>query len=423
MSNRALLIAFHFPPQAASSGIQRTLSFSRHLSSHNWEPIVLSASPAAYSQKNPSQLASVPEYLIVKRAFSLDTKRHLGILGRYPELLALPDRWSSWWLSAIPVGLLLIRKYRPNVIWSTFPIATSHLIGLTLHRITGIPWIADFRDPMVQKDYPTTSLQRKTYKWIENQAMKHCRCAIFTTRSAMESYRRRFPELPEEKFALVENGYDEDAFINLNNGDLPTEGPQKKAVTLLHSGVLYADGRDPTALFEAVSTLKAHSDEATTALRIILRATGDDEYFKTLVRKFHLEDIVSVEPPIPYRDALREMLTVDGLIVFQGTPFNTQVPAKIYEYFRARKPILGLVDPNGETAKVLESAGFMHMAPIQSGQMIRETLKKFVSEVQNGVGHVASDDLIIASSRRGRARELAHIFDRAGSFSKRTNAA
>src|SRR5688500_7517313 len=100
MNKRALLIAFHFPPQAASSGIQRTLSFSRHLGHHGWEPLVLSASPIAYGVKNASQLTMLPPELIVKRAFALDTKRHLGILGRYPEILALPDRWISWWLSA-----------------------------------------------------------------------------------------------------------------------------------------------------------------------------------------------------------------------------------------------------------------------------------------------------------------------------------
>src|ERR1041384_1514447 len=81
--NGVLMVAYHFPPFAASSGIQRTLGFARHLS----------------------------------------------LKGRYPALLARPDRWISWWFGAVPKGLAMIRKYRPHVLWSTYPIATAHAIG------------------------------------------------------------------------------------------------------------------------------------------------------------------------------------------------------------------------------------------------------------------------------------------------------
>ncbi|MGB9109553.1 MAG: hypothetical protein WCC39_12785, partial [Telluria sp.] len=96
MHKRALLIAFHFPPEASSSGIQRTLSFFKHLGKYGWEPMVLSAHPRVYRNQNTSQLASLPPGQVVHRAFAIDTKYHLGIKGRYLELLALPDRWVSW---------------------------------------------------------------------------------------------------------------------------------------------------------------------------------------------------------------------------------------------------------------------------------------------------------------------------------------
>ncbi|MDT1843316.1 glycosyltransferase family 4 protein, partial [Acinetobacter baumannii] len=79
-----------------------------------------------------------------------------------------------------------------------------------------------------------------------------------------------------------------------------------------------------------------------TSLRIVLRAPGDLAAVSSMVDQADVADIVEVAPPVPYRLALEEMLMADGLMVFQGTLFNTQIPAKIYEYFRARKPILGL---------------------------------------------------------------------------------
>lgn len=410
MNKRALIIAYHFPPQAASSGIQRTLSFSKYLGRHGWDALVLSAHPMAYSAKNPSQLASVPASLVVRRPFALDAKRHLGLFGRYPEMLALPDRWSSWWLSAVPTGLSLIRQYRPEIIWSTFPIATSHLIGMTLHRLTGIPWVADFRDPMLQEGYPATSLQRKAFTWIEQQAVTRCRKAVFTTHSALNAYRQRFPHLPQEKFSVIENGYDEEGFLDTDTSTAAAAGNGQK-VTLLHSGVLYAEGRNPSAFFEAISRLKSHGRVGAGSLSVILRATGDDPYFNALVKKFGIEDIVRIAPPVPYREALREMLDVDGLLVFQGTPFNTQVPAKIYEYFRARRPIFGLVDPAGETARILSAAGFRNVAPMDSVDSICTALGDFMEEIRQGSAYCASDAVVTASSREHRTRELASLFN------------
>lgn len=411
MTKRALLIAFHFPPQAASSGIQRTLSFSKHLGRYGWEPMVLSAHPRAYSQQNPSQLASVPAELVVRRVFALDSKRHMGIRGRYLELLSLPDRWISWWLGAIPSGLSLIRKYKPQVIWSTFPIASAHLIGLTLHRLTGLPWIADFRDPMLQPSYPSSGRQRAIYGWIESQAIKRCSYALFTTQRALDSYKTRFPQVATAKFRLIENGFDEDEFGRLMDEAAPP--PRGQRLTLLHSGVLYKQGRDPDAFLAALASLKAAGRIEAASLRVILRAPGDIEGIAACVAQHGVADIVDVLPPIPYREALNEMLAADALLLFQGTPFNSQIPAKIYEYFRARKPILGLVDPVGETATVLRGAGFDSIVNLDGSAQIASTLERFIPTVRDGSAYVASDEVVARASRTHKARELASLFDEA----------
>lgn len=101
MVKRVLMIAYHFPPMHGSSGMQRTLRFARYLPDHGWEPIVLAPSPRAYQQTDSGQLADIPQQVRVHRAFALDTARHLTVMGRYPRVLALPDRWVSWWLGAV----------------------------------------------------------------------------------------------------------------------------------------------------------------------------------------------------------------------------------------------------------------------------------------------------------------------------------
>src|SRR5579864_6519380 len=142
VSNGVLLIAFHYPPCTGSSGLLRTLKFSRYLPEFGWSPVVLTVHPRAYEACDQRGTA-VPQSVPVVRAFALDTKRHLGWRGAYLDLLALPDRWVTWLLGAIPSGLHTIRKYKIQIVYSTFPVSTAVLIGLALHRLTGKPWIVD----------------------------------------------------------------------------------------------------------------------------------------------------------------------------------------------------------------------------------------------------------------------------------------
>src|SRR6476659_8989005 len=127
-----LMVAFQFPPFSGSSAVQRTLRFVRYLPEFGWTPLVLTAHPRAYEQASDDQLDQIPSNTIVKRAFSLDAARHLGIMRRYPARLARPDRWRLWGPPAIFAGLRMIRKYRPDALWSTFPIPTAHVIGKSL---------------------------------------------------------------------------------------------------------------------------------------------------------------------------------------------------------------------------------------------------------------------------------------------------
>src|SRR4029450_2950834 len=153
----------------------------------------------------------VPAGITVKRAFALDTARHLSLAGRYPAFLACPDRWSTWRFGAVAAGVRLIRDRKPDVIWSTYPIATAHVIGAALHRRSGLPWIADFRDPMAQDGYPANPRVWQSFKRIEEQAVNHARFSVFTSPGAARTYRDRYP-IASERITVIENGFDEESF-------------------------------------------------------------------------------------------------------------------------------------------------------------------------------------------------------------------
>src|SRR5882762_736658 len=106
--NSVLIVAFHFPPQAGSSGQLRALKFCRYLPEFGWQPSVLTLNPKAYEAIDARSEKTISPNVPVYRAFALDTKRHLGFRGAYLDWMALPDRWVTWLLGAIPTGLRAI---------------------------------------------------------------------------------------------------------------------------------------------------------------------------------------------------------------------------------------------------------------------------------------------------------------------------
>ncbi len=415
-SKRALLIAYHYPPCAVSSGLQRTLCFSRDLREHGWASLVLTVHPKAYPAVRDDQVSQIPPDLVVQRAFALDTRRHLGFGGRYLGWMALPDPWVSWMLGAIPVGSQMIRRYQPQILWSTYPVATAHLIGLTLHRLTGVPWVADFRDPMTEVDslsgqrFPTDPRLWKARRWVEKQTMEHCSRAVFVTRGSLGIHQARYPTLVD-RMTVIANGYDEENFLAAERA-ADKDRPRSGRLLLLHSGVLYpGPDRDPSALFAALARLRQQNKISALKLEVRLRASGFENLYQEKIRNHGVEDIVSLAPAIPYQAALAEMLVADGLLVFQGSTSNPAVPAKLYEYLRAQRPIFALVDGGGATAAVLREVGVGVHVPLDDSEQIAEGLERFLNQVREGVAVIPSLEKIEHHSRKFKAKELAAVLD------------
>lgn len=404
---RVLMVAYHFPPLAGSSGIQRTLRFVQHLPRFGWQPLVLTADPRAYERTSPDLEADVPQDTIVRRAFALDTARHLSLGGRYIGALARPDRWMSWRFDAVRQGLQMVRAHRPQVLWTTYPIATAHVIGAALHRRTGLPWVADFRDPMAQPGYPEDPQTWAAFDAIERQTVSQAALSVFSTPGAAREYRRRYPEAAD-RIVVLENGYDEESFGTAQAGSAASSLADGY-VTLLHSGIVYPSERDPTQLMQALQQLQGRRSPDGRALRVRFRASAHDGLLTELAQRYAVQDSVEILPPVAYRQALAEMLHADGLLVMQASNCNDQVPAKVYEYLRSRRPVLALTDPVGDTAQVLREAGILAQAPLDDADAIARLLGSFLQGQAPSTR--PTEAAIEAASRLRRTEVLARWLD------------
>lgn len=401
------MVAYHFPPLAGSSGIQRTLRFVQHLPKFGWQPLVLTASPHAYERVGTDLDADVPADTVVRRAFALDNARHLAVGGRHLAFLGRPDRWISWRFDAVRQGMQMIRTYRPAVLWSTYPIATAHLIGAELQRRSGLPWVADFRDPMAQEGYPADPQTRAQYRAIEAHSVRSAAWSLFTTPGAAALYSERYPQAAQ-RIGLLENGYDDESFAAV----APSDGCalEPGTFTLLHSGIVYPSERDPSCLFDALRLLRDDGLLAARPLKLRFRAAVHDEHLKRLAAQRGVQELIETCPPLPYKQALAEMMRADGLLLLQAANCNEQVPAKLYEYLRAGRPLIGLTDASGDTAQVLRASGIADIAALDDAAQIAGLLRRVL--VGDTAGTRARPDAVRAASREGRTAELAALLDR-----------
>ncbi|MDM4764887.1 glycosyltransferase [Pelomonas sp. SE-A7] len=405
---RVLMIAYHFPPLAGSSGIQRTLRLVQDLPRFGWQAAVLSTDLRAYERISEDPANEIPAGTPVRRAFALDTARHLQLGGRYLGWMARPDRWISWRFDGLRQGLRLAREFKPDLIWSTYPIASAHVIGSALHRRTGLPWVADFRDPMAHDGYPEDPKTWQRFLEVEQDVVRQASRCVFTAPGAAALYRERYPDTAD-RMRVIENGYDEDSFARLPvTGLAPSAG---RPMVMLHSGVVYATERDPTPLFTALGRLRQSGRLGPQDLRIRFRAAVNESMLRDLAQQQGASEFIEICPAIPYRDALTEMVGTDVLLVMQAANCNAQIPAKIYEYLRAGRPIVGLTDPAGDTAGVLREAAVPDIVPLDSAEAIAAALPGLVDRWRAGLLPLPRPEAVKAASRLGRAEAMARLFE------------
>ena len=409
MKRTALMLAFYFPPFAQSTGSQRVLSFVRHLPLHDWRVVVLTARERLFPAIDAASVTLIPSSTEVVRAWGLDVAQDLSIRGRYPRWLAIPDRWAAWALGACLQGLRLVRARAPDVLWATFPIPSALLAAVALQRLTKLPLVIDLRDPLVYEHWPVDPLSRRVYAWLEHKAVFAACKVVVTTQGARRLYLQRYPQVPPERFCVIANGVDDDAAQPRAHA-MSTQPDE--CITLVHSGLMEVPDRDPSAFFRALAQMRDRAEIQSTGIQIVLRATGRDDEYRRQIAALALGDFVTVGSRVSHDEALEEMRSASGLLLFQGQACNRQIPAKAYEYLACRRPIIGLCDPGGDTHDLLARQwGVPYMADMNQSDQIEHTLHTFLNHCRAGTAHVPPQELVALHGRSHGARELAAVFD------------
>jgi glycosyltransferase involved in cell wall biosynthesis len=271
--------------------------------------------------------------------------------------------------------------------------------------------VADLRDPMLDAVHPADPLVRRVAGWIEAQTIRAAARVVCTTPGAVRHYRQLFQDVPPERFCLIENGYDDEDFDAAEADARAAARPAGGPLTMLHSGIVYPLERDPKPLFAALAGLLREGSLTPARFQLVLRAPVHAAFLQALIAEYGIASLVTIAPPLPYRAALAEMLGADALLLLQAANCNDQVPAKLYEYLRANKPLLALTDPQGDTWAAVRAAGIDTLAPLDDAEKISTALLQFIALAEAGQAPLAPELVRRSHARSARTVQLATLFD------------
>lgn len=348
MSKTILMIAFDFPPSNAAS-VQRTLKFFEYLNEFGWTTIMLTAKTHAYPLVDDNFEVTLKENQFLYRATALDVHRHLSIQGKHLSWMKTPDRWGTWIPFAINLGKKIVKRHKPDVIWSTFPTPSANIIANSLAKYSNKPWVADYRDPAPYIHTTNGKWLDQVHRKIDNLTFKNAQKLVFATEASKELYQSHYQ--CHDKFEVIENGYDENNFIKAQElAPSHTNIFNCNKYSLYYAGGLYPNGRNPRPIFEAIAKLRNNNILSPNNFELIFQGAGDGSEFSKLLDDLSLTNIVTFIQPTSFLLALVNMTRANALLLIQDSRFNLQIPGKIFEYFRTGKPLLIKTDPTGATA-------------------------------------------------------------------------
>jgi hypothetical protein len=277
--------------------------------------------------------------------------------------LNVPDTETGWILPAIAAGRRLVRRSDVACLFSSGPAWSSHLAALGLARLTGLPWVAHFRDPWSQG-----AIYSGEHRWadrangrLERAVVRRAATVICVTDRHTNLLRRHYADCRPEKFVTVTNGYDSAEWEQAERDAVADRTSARSGrFVITHAGALYA-GRTPLPVLEALRRLSQTGDLTLDRVRFDVivndnvRQLPDGRDIMDVARDMGLGSSVQVLGPLPRREALRRLHDSD-LLLLLGHNFIVQVPGKLYEYLRSRRPILALV-PAGAQTDLLRTTG------------------------------------------------------------------
>jgi glycosyltransferase involved in cell wall biosynthesis len=408
---KLLLVTMYFPP-AGGGGVQRPLKFATHLPALGIETHVLAPDDPKWVHRDDDLVPPTQAWVHRVRyvgpkgrlpAEELHGLRGLERAGRKAALafrrVLVPDENVSWNLTAVPAAIRIARREGIDVVVTTSPPTSVHLVGAAVKRATGARWIADLRDSIVANPHRRVESRLVRAKEATGESV-----ARFVARSAdavtavTEPIGEELRALGAERIQTIPNGCDFEDFAGLEY----RPGPRFR---LTHTGSFFGK-RSPRPFLEALAKTDGDS---------VVRFVGD---FRAADREWAedlgLGDRLELHPYLPRRRVLELQRDSEALLLLipdSGGRGRAVLSAKVFEYLAAERPILAVVPPDGAAADLIRETGAGVVVAPEDVEGIRDALAGLEGDWRSGKlnGAPLAPEVRARLSRQARAEELAEL--------------
>jgi glycosyltransferase involved in cell wall biosynthesis len=409
---KVLLVTMYFPP-AGGGGVQRPLKFATHLPALGIETHVLAPDDPKWLHADPGLAPPTQAWIHRARylgprarrlADELHGRRGLDRLSRQARSLSrrvlVPDENVAWNLTAIPAAMRIVRSEEIDVVLTTSPPNSVHLIGAAVKRTTGVRWVADLRDSIAS--HPHRRVERASVRAKEKVSESVARLVARQADvivAASEAIAAEAEGLePAGLVTTILNGADFDDFAGLRYR-------RGERFRITHTGSFFGK-RDPRPFLTAL---------AESGLDVVARFVGD---FRAADREWAeslgLGDRLELHPYVSRREALALQRDSDALLLLipdAGGRGRGVLSGKVFEYLAAERPILAAVPPDGAAAELIRDTGAGVVAAPDDVAALTTALTRLHSSWQSGTldGTALSTEDRERLGRGARVEELADV--------------
>jgi len=377
-----LIITYYWPP-SGGGGVQRVLKFCKYLPDYGWNPIVLTVEDGEFPSFDNSLLEDVNGIVCTKaKGFSLYSifkkfsgKKNIPAHQISPDNdddlitrlaswirfnLIIPDGRIGWYVGAIRAAKKIINNNTIDMIFSSGPPHSVHLIGNSIAKKTGIKWVTDFRDPWVDSFYYVENPRNKIIsffdKYFEKIVLRNCNYLITVSNGVLLLLDQN--KYVNGKSEVIYNGYDPEDFKNKKSKNLLN----RKNIIISHIGTL-SKSQNPKGLFNSVKKYNQSND----LKPILIKCIGDiHSSIKNYAIKNGLKQFLSIIPYVEHPLAINEMINSDILfLVIPDLEKNMGIiTGKLFEYIASGTEIILIGKKNSEAASILMDLGYQHVYDI-----------------------------------------------------------
>lgn len=360
---KVLIITYYWPP-AGGSGVQRWLKFVKYFQQFGIEPIVYTADNVNYPKEDVSLLNEIPKSIeVLKQSIweptdllfwknkndlkGVSNSTNSGLFSFVRGNFFIPDPKIFWVNKSVNFLQKYLKEHKVDVVISTGPPHSMHLIADKLKRKNNVKWIADFRDPWTDLYYNEAfkqlSFAKNKNKRLESRVLNNADCVL----TVSNSLKKEFGKI-SKRVEVISNGYD-DEVITEKSVALDDK------FSISYIGLLPKQS-NPKLFFKVLKKLCLENSDFRSDLRLNFIGDISDEV-KLEITDNNLDensvfiDYVAHHKAIQYqRKAQVLLLLIPNVKKSEGI-----LTGKLFEYLTAKRPILAMGSESGDLADILKS--------------------------------------------------------------------